>query len=83
MIFEILIFLSSIPAGLLIAWLARDELIDGRIYFKWLIFASFLLGIAFLFLIEYASSLTSLWITIISSVSLWKSYDKKWTKRRI
>ena len=39
MIYEIAILILSIPAGLLISWLARDELIAGKKWFKILVIA--------------------------------------------
>ena len=39
MIYEIAILILAIPAGLLISWLAKDELIAGKKWFKVLVIA--------------------------------------------
>ena len=81
MIINIAILMLSIPAGYLIAWLARDELIMGRIWFKVLIIMSMLIGIIFYFFDRIYISLSAAFIVIVSAISLMKSYDKKWIKK--
>lgn len=77
---EFLILISSIPIGLLIAWLARDELVAGR---KWFIMLIILCTIDLVFCI-YLNLLygayTSGFIIIVTGISYWKSFDKKWTE---
>ena len=71
----ILLFLS-VPSGLLVAWLARDELIDGRRYLKCLFVLSFCL---LFFFLNYEDIVVSLGFIAISTwISLLKSYDSKW-----
>ncbi len=71
----LLTLLLSIPSGLFIAWLARDELIDGRKYFVMVLILCFIA--MFLFVEEYIS--VSLGFIAISSwISFLKSYDSKW-----
>lgn len=85
MIIEVLIILLIVlafPVGLLIAWMARDELKDGRKWFKVLIIISVILGIILLAIKKYAEALTLLFIIIFTGISLWKSYDKKWIKNK-
>ena len=83
MLLEILILISAFPFGYLVAWLARDELLDGRKWFIAIIVASAIAGLVLLVLGEFASALTAVFIIIFTSVALWKSHDKVWTKRRI
>lgn len=82
----IIILALAIPAGYLIAWLARDELVDGRKWFKILILISaFLFGFFLLGEQRYVAW-TGLFILVVSFISLIKSFDKKWTgktKKRI
>ena len=81
MIFELIILLLAIPAGYLIAWLARDELISGRIWFIALIIVSIFIGMLFYFIgIKYISW-TAGFVLIVSFTSLIKSYDKKWARK--
>ena len=83
MLFEIIILLLAIPVGFWIAWLARDELVQGKKWFRILIIAS-ILGIIWFWLtgldhISWASG----FILIVSFISLIKSEDKKWVKSKI
>ena len=76
---EILILILGVPTGYLISYLARDELKQGRKWFKLIIFLSLALGLVFWFFnIEMSYSL--FFLCTIAVISLWKSYDKKWTK---
>ncbi|MGV8142319.1 MAG: hypothetical protein ACP5NS_01640 [Candidatus Pacearchaeota archaeon] len=76
MSYLLLVLLLSIPTGLLVAWLARDELLDGRKYFKFLIALSIFL---IFFFITYEYIVVSLGFIVISTwISLIKSYDPKW-----
>jgi len=68
MIIEIIILLLAIPSGYLIAWLARDELIQGRTWFRILIVVSILLGIWFYLINEIVISLTMGFVFIISLI---------------
>ncbi|MDP1695962.1 MAG: hypothetical protein Q8L29_03545 [archaeon] len=83
MMWEIIILLIAIPIGYLIAWTARDELLAGRIWFKLLIIASFITAIVFYMMEKRYIVFSSAFIAIISGISLWKSYNKKWTKKRV
>lgn len=83
MLLETIILAWGIPAGFLIAWLARDELVDGQKWFKILIILSFILGIWLYLTGFYAGAWTSGFIVIVSLISLVKSRDKKWTKSKI
>ncbi len=75
----IVILLLAFPLGYLLAYLARDELVEGRKWFKLLAFVSGIFAIIFLFF-SLATSLTLVFISIVSLISLIKSYDKKFVK---
>jgi len=83
----ILLLATAFPAGLLIAYCTKDELISGRTYFK-LIFAISLFLSIVLFLIEIFSSsslshsLTFAYLSILSVVSYAKSNNKKFLSYR-
>lgn len=82
MIWEIIILVLGIPVGYLIAFLARDELKDGRIWFELIIFVSFIFGIVYYAKDESYVTMTCAFIGVVSLVSLWKSYDRKWIRMR-
>lgn len=77
------ILLTSFPAGYLLAYLARDELVSGRKYFLALacisLIASFIIAF-FSFAGKIPAILALFYIAIVSFVSAWKSYDKKFVK---
>ena len=80
MIMSVILLIFAIPVGYLIAWMARDELVQGRSWFRVLIILSLLSGLWF-YLADYIHiSLTSFFITIVSLISFVKSSDKKWTR---
>ena len=78
-----IVILLGIPTGYLVAWLCRDELVEGRNWFKAIIFVAILIGIVMAIIGEYIILWTMLFIIIVTFVSLLKSRDRKWTKRRI
>lgn len=84
MIVEILVLIAAIPAGFILAWLARDELVEGREWFRIIIIASVVLAVgAWIFGFGRYISLSLAFIAIVAFISLVKSKDKKWVKRRI
>lgn len=82
-ILSLIVLLLSIPTGFLIAWLCSDELIQGRVWFKAIILVSIIVFVLSYFYNLFVISFTMLFIIIVSIISLYKSYDKKWTKRII
>jgi hypothetical protein len=83
MIYQICLLVLAIPVGFLIAWLCRDELLSGRVWFRVLIIVSILSAIYFYLIGNSVITFSCLFILIISLVSFIKSFDKKWTKRRV
>lgn len=80
MILELIVLLMAIPAGFLVSWFSRDELVKGRKWFRILIIVS-AIGIVWFWLIDSRyTSLTFGFIFLLSIVSLMKSHDKKWTR---
>jgi hypothetical protein len=83
MIIEILILISGFPVGLWIAWLASDELVVGRVWFRVLVILG-LLGTVGFWLYGFPSgALSSSYVAIVSLASLIKSRDKNWTGRMV
>jgi len=78
-----LILLAGFPAGYLLAWLCRDELVAGKKWFFLLAVVS-LVGAVVLSFISFAfkfiSILSLFFIIIISLVAVWKSHDRWWVK---
>jgi len=78
---NIAILLTAIPVGYVLAWLCRDELVDGRKWFKMIIYILVILLIVFLLVYKDASILFSLmYMLIITYISLFKSKDKGFVK---
>ena len=77
------ILVLGIPSGFLIAWLCREELVQGRAWFKIIIFLSIIIAILSFVMMNIPVSLTMIFMIIVSLISLGKSFDKKWTNRRI
>jgi len=73
MIIEIIILLSAIPIGYLIAWLAKDELVAGKKWFRVLIILSILISAWFYLIGEKYISWTAGFILIVSLISLIQS----------
>ncbi len=83
MLLEIIILILGIPSGYLIAYMARDELVIARRYFRILITLGVIFTIGFFIYGLETESLGSVFVVIIALVSLVKSNDKKWIKRKI
>ncbi|MBM3234120.1 hypothetical protein FJZ19_03425 [Candidatus Pacearchaeota archaeon] len=74
----VLILLTSFPAGYLLAHLCRDELVPGRKWFKLISVVSLLTALIMLFVYKnFPVILTLIYICIISLISLYLSYNKK------
>ncbi len=82
MLLEILIFVASFPIGYLLAYMTKEELASGRKWFKLIIPLAFIIGLLFIFFKQYYITLTCAFIIILTSISLIKSFDKKWTRKR-
>jgi len=84
MLIELLLVVLAVPVGFLVAYLANDELVAGRKWFVAIIALSVVLALWHTFTFaEGAVSWTFRFAIVVTAISLWKSYDKKWTKRRI
>lgn len=77
------ILLLAFPAGYLLAWLARDELLAGRKWFLALAIFSILAAIPVAYYVSFRLPviLTLFFIAIICLIAIWKSYDKTWKKK--
>jgi len=83
MILYIIILVLAFPAGYLLAYLARDELIAGRKWFMLLAVLSLVFSVILSltnFSFKFPSILSLFFIVIISLMAMWKSHDKKWVK---
>ena len=79
MILNLITLSLGIPAGFLIAWLARDELIQGRSYIRVLFTAAFLTLLIFN---DEVIVLTTGFVIVIAYISILKSHDRKWAVER-
>jgi hypothetical protein len=79
-ILNVVILLLAIPVGFLIAYLCRDELVQGRKWFQGVIALCFI-GAIYFFIVENQIIVFSLaFLAIVAFISLLKSKDKKWAK---
>ena len=83
LILTLILLVLSIPTGFLIAYMARDELVQGRKWFITLILLSLFTGIVLLIARSYAGVLACLFIVMVALISYKKSFDAKWTIKRI
>jgi hypothetical protein len=70
--FIVLILLTAIPAGLLVAWLTKEELRAGKKWFKMIIALSLAGSVIFLFLKNEVVTLTLMYMAIVSYMSIRK-----------
>lgn len=78
-----LILLAGFPAGYLLAYLCRDELVAGRKWFIMLSIVSLISAVIISFTgfyLKFSVILALFFIIIISLIAVWKSYNKKWVK---
>jgi ABC-type sugar transport system permease subunit len=66
----ILILLTAIPVGLLIAWLTNEELRDGQKWFKLIALLSCVGSVAFLILKNEIVALSLIYMAIVSYMSV-------------
>lgn len=69
MIVEIILLLSAVPMGLLLARLTREELKDGRKYFKVVFYVSFIIGMMLMFYNLKIESFSLIYLGIIAFIS--------------
>ena len=75
----ILVLLTSLPVGWLLAYLTREEIKGYRKYFALLIAVSLLIALIlafFNFREKLAIILTLVYIAVVSGVGIWLSYKK-------
>ena len=77
-----LIIALAVPIGFLIAWLAGDELVQGRKWFKILFILGIASGLGCYIYGFKTEGLTSFFVAIVSLISYIKSFDKKLVNRK-
>jgi len=82
-IIPLIVLLLSVPVGYLIAWLCKEELVPGRKWFRIIMGASVIIGIWFYLVNLLYITLTMVFILVCVTISLLKSFDKKWKKYRL
>lgn len=73
---EYLLLLLSIPVGMLLAWMARDELKQGRKWFAIVALLSGISGVVSYMAKERVYAFTLGFILVVSFISYLKSFDK-------
>jgi drug/metabolite transporter (DMT)-like permease len=81
MIIEILILIAGIPVGLYIAWLASDELKEGRKYFRILVIIGLIGAVGFWLYGRNVEAFSSGFIAVVSLTGLLA--DGKLMKRKV
>ncbi len=76
MTIDFILLILAIPVGFLIAWLARDELIQGRKYL--MVLEALCFSLIIIFLSNETIVLTLGFMSIVGWISYLKSFDKKW-----
>ena len=80
LVLNILVMLTFIPIGYFLAWLCKDEII----YRKWMFVIFYSLVFVFLVFFLLRSNLnillTLIYMILVTSVSIFKSRDKKFLK---
>lgn len=71
----------AFAVGFLIARFANDELVVGRKWFVSLMVVSLICS--WFFLGNSVIGFSSAFVFIVAGIAYWKSFDKKWVKRRI
>lgn len=74
------LLLLAIPVGYLIAWLCKDELKDGRKYFRIVLITAFALAVLSFAVGNYMMVYVFLFIAIVTFISYVKATDKKFIK---
>lgn len=80
MIAQIIILILAIPLGFIVAYLSRDELVQGRAWFRALFIASIMIGLLMYILGFSYISWTCAFIAIVVFISIAKSKDPRWTR---
>jgi len=81
-LFNILILLTAIPAGYVLAWLCKDELVDGRKWFKIILECLFAALIFLLFLSKNVNAILAVvYMIIVTFIAIFLSKDKRFLKR--
>lgn len=81
MLLQILLLLTAIPLGFLLAYLTKDELLAGKPWFKAIIIIAVIITGWFFLTKQTTIALTAAFITITAFFSYLKSYDKKWANQ--
>jgi ABC-type Fe3+ transport system permease subunit len=74
MLIEIGLLILAIPVGLLIAYLTKDELKQGRFWFRIICDVSLVLAALFLILKVNYLAWTFLFVFVSTGVSIWKAH---------
>jgi|GEM_PF-1385448 len=80
--YNLIILVLAIPVGYLVAYLCRDELVQGRRWFRLISYVFAFLGILLIAFRMYVEGLSSLFISIVALVALVKGMDKSWIRKR-
>lgn len=81
-LFNILILLTAIPAGYVLAWLCKDELVDGRKWFRIILTClSIVLILILIFYRDLNAILAIVYMIIVTFIAILLGKDKKFLRR--
>jgi hypothetical protein len=87
LLIEIIVLLLGIPIGFLLSWMARDELVIGRQWFRMMLIVSSGMAMLFFLMRDYVYGrifgFSISFIFIVTAVAYLMSFNKTWTKKRI
>ena len=77
MLYGIILLIVAIPVGYLLAWLGKDELVDGRKWFRIIVLVFAIVGVWSYLMKEMVWAWTSAFIVIVGIVNYRLSGNKK------
>ncbi len=82
MMLDLLVILSAIPLGYLLAWLAREELIPGRVWFQRLVVISLALGGGLWAYGVRAGLALGMFLAILAFIAYCQSFNRRLTVKQ-
>jgi len=75
---NIFLLITAIPVGYFLAWLCKDELVDGRKWFKIILVCLFVCLVLFLIFFRNMNAILSVsYMIIVTFIAFMKGQDKK------
>ncbi|MSS74601.1 hypothetical protein EXS73_00070 [Candidatus Pacearchaeota archaeon] len=82
MILDFVVVLIAIPVGYLLAWLAREELVPGRVWFQRLAVISLVLGMGLWAYGMPTGLILGLFLAILAFIAYCQSFNRRLTTKQ-